>query len=86
MNRAWHEGTGYSDDELAARRFGDLVHPDSRARCADVMARAQAGETLAHVELILVTAGGHPDHGRGQHELHRQRRTARSCSGGSIAT
>ena len=40
-----------------ALRFLDLVHPDSRDRYVDVVARAQAGETLGHVELVLVTAG-----------------------------
>ena len=54
VNRAWHEGTGYSDTELAALRFGDLVHPESKARYAEVMARALAGETLTHVELTLM--------------------------------
>jgi PAS domain S-box-containing protein len=60
VNRAWHEGTGYSDSELAALRFGDLVHPESRPRCAEVMARALAGETLTHVELTLVPRSGIP--------------------------
>ncbi len=54
VNRAWHEGIGYSDPELAALRFGDLVHPESAARYAEVLARALAGETLTHVELTLV--------------------------------
>ena len=60
VNRAWHEGTGYSDTELAALRFGDLVHPDSKARCAEVMERALAGETLTHVELTLMPRSGIP--------------------------
>jgi PAS domain S-box-containing protein len=60
VNRAWHEGTGYSDTELAALRFGDLVHLESRARCAEVMERALAGETLTHVELTLVPRSGVP--------------------------
>jgi PAS domain S-box-containing protein len=60
VNRAWHEGTGYNDTELAALRFGDLVHSESRARCAEVMQRALAGETLTHVELTLVPRSGVP--------------------------
>ncbi|MFL5518628.1 MAG: response regulator [Gemmatimonadales bacterium] len=60
VNRAWHEGTGYSDTELAALRFGDLVHPESRARCAEVMERALAGETLTHVELTLMPRSAVP--------------------------
>jgi PAS domain S-box-containing protein len=60
VNRAWHEGTGYSDTELTALRFGDLVHSDSKARCAEVMERALAGETLTHVELTLMPRSGIP--------------------------
>ena len=47
----------HSDTELTALRFGDLVHSDSKARCAEVMERALAGETLTHVELTLVPEG-----------------------------
>jgi len=60
VNRAWREAIGYADDALARLRFIDLVHPDSHDRYVDVVARAQAGETLEHVELLLVTAAGVP--------------------------
>ena len=60
VNRAWHEGTGYSDTELTALRFRDLVHSESKARCAEVMERALAGETLTHVELTLMPRSGIP--------------------------
>jgi PAS domain S-box-containing protein len=59
-NRAWHDAIGLDAEELAGRRFLDLVHPDSRERYLDVVARAEAGETLTHVELTLVTAAGTP--------------------------
>jgi PAS domain S-box-containing protein len=55
VNRAWHRAIGLSDAELSRRGFLDLVHPDSRQRYQDVVARALAGETLTHVELVLVT-------------------------------
>ena len=60
VNRAWHDAIGLDDAGLAGRRFVDLVHPDSRDRYLDVVTRAQAGETLTHVELSLVTASGAP--------------------------
>jgi two-component system, cell cycle sensor histidine kinase and response regulator CckA len=60
VNRAWREAIGHADDALARLRFLDLVHADSRERYLDVVARAQAGETLGHVELQLVTAAGVP--------------------------
>jgi PAS domain S-box-containing protein len=60
VNRAWHEAIGFSDEVLAGRRFLDLVHPDSRTRYLEVVARAEAGDTLGHVDLVLVTAAGVP--------------------------
>ena len=60
VNRAWHESIGVSDAALRHRRFLDLVHPDSRGRYAEVVERALAGETMNHVELVLVTAAGLP--------------------------
>ena len=60
VNRAWHEAMGLSDEQLAGRRFPDLVHPDSRDRYLDVVARAEAGEPIGQVDLILVSAAGMP--------------------------
>jgi PAS domain S-box-containing protein len=54
VNRAWHDGTGYTDAELAGRRFGDLLDPESRAHYAEVVRRALAGETPTRVELVLL--------------------------------
>ena len=60
VNPAWHEAMGTTDDSLAARRFRDLVHPDSRDRYQELVARAKAGEILGHVELTLLTTAGTP--------------------------
>jgi two-component system cell cycle sensor histidine kinase/response regulator CckA len=60
VNRAWHDGIGYTDADLAGHRFLELVHADSRDRYLDIVARALAGETLNHVELVLVTRSGAP--------------------------
>ncbi|MGH7528687.1 MAG: PAS domain S-box protein, partial [Gemmatimonadales bacterium] len=58
VNRAWHDGIGYADTELASRNFLDIVHPDSHDRYREVIQRVLAGETLTHVELSLVTSAG----------------------------
>ncbi|HEY7480571.1 MAG TPA: PAS domain S-box protein [Gemmatimonadales bacterium] len=60
VNPAWEHSIGMSEAELRRRRFLDVVHPDSRERYAEVVARALTGETLTHVELVLVTAAGAP--------------------------
>ena len=59
VNSAWHDAIGLSDAELH-RGFLEVVHPDSRERYAEVVGRALAGETLTHVELVLVTGSGSP--------------------------
>jgi PAS domain S-box-containing protein len=60
VNRAWRDAIGNPGGELRSRRFLDVVHPDSRERYAAVVGRALSGETLTHVELVLITAEGMP--------------------------
>jgi PAS domain S-box-containing protein len=60
VNRAWHHAIGLSGAEVDHGGFLDVVHPDSRERYQEVVERALAGETLTHVELVLVTSGGTP--------------------------
>ncbi|HEU5040643.1 MAG TPA: PAS domain S-box protein [Gemmatimonadales bacterium] len=59
-NRAWRDRVGYGDGDLASRRFLDVVHPSSREYYREVVGRALRGETLTHVELVLVTSDGAP--------------------------
>jgi two-component system, cell cycle sensor histidine kinase and response regulator CckA len=58
VNRAWHHTIGYTDADLAGRSFLELVHPDSRDRYLRVVGRVLAGETVNHVELVMVTRSG----------------------------
>jgi two-component system, cell cycle sensor histidine kinase and response regulator CckA len=58
VNRAWHHVMGYTDADLSGRLFLDLVHPDSRHRYLEIVSRALAGETVNHVDLVLVTRSG----------------------------
>ena len=60
VNRAWQEVIGFTDAELAGRRFHDVVHAGSRERYDELQARALAGETLTQAELTLVTSEGIP--------------------------
>jgi PAS domain S-box-containing protein len=60
VNPAWHQAMGTTDESLASTRFPDLVHPESRERYQSVVDRAKAGETLGHVDLILLTGTGIP--------------------------
>jgi PAS domain S-box-containing protein len=60
VNKAWYERVGYTDPELRRLRFLDVVHPDCRDLYQGIAARVQAGETVDHVELTLLTCGGAP--------------------------
>lgn len=58
VNQAWTEVVGYSDDELKRFNFEDVVHPDSREHYRAISRRVRAGETVDHVELVLLTGSG----------------------------
>ncbi|MGH7519332.1 MAG: PAS domain S-box protein [Gemmatimonadales bacterium] len=58
VNRAWHDATGYSDEELRRMRLADLVQPEQYASLADAYARVLAGETVGHLDLAFLTRGG----------------------------
>jgi PAS domain S-box-containing protein len=60
VNAAWHQAMGSSDESLLIRRFPELLHPESLDRYHEVLARARAGETLGHVDLVLLTSTGAP--------------------------
>ena len=72
----------------AAGRCGfiDVVHPESRERYAEAAGAGAGGETLDHVELVLVTSGGRSHHRRGEPQLHLQGRRARDDARASTAT
>ncbi len=58
VNRAWHDATGYSDEELRRMRLADLVQPEQYACLADAYARVLAGETVGHLDLTFLTREG----------------------------
>jgi PAS domain S-box-containing protein len=58
VNRAWHNATGYSDDELRRMCLADLVQPEQHASLSDAYARVLAGETVSHLDLTFLTCDG----------------------------
>jgi two-component system cell cycle sensor histidine kinase/response regulator CckA len=60
VNKAWQEGTRYSEHEIARMQLLDIVHPENRAHFSEVLRRVLAGERLDHVELVLVPKAGTP--------------------------
>jgi two-component system cell cycle sensor histidine kinase/response regulator CckA len=60
VNQAWKDGTGYGEDEIGRMQLLDIVHPDSRARYAEVLQQVLQGDRLDHVELVFVPKTGTP--------------------------
>jgi two-component system cell cycle sensor histidine kinase/response regulator CckA len=58
VNKAWTDLVGYSDDELRRLRFEDVVHPESVDLYRAISRRVREGETVDHVELVLLTSSG----------------------------
>jgi PAS domain S-box-containing protein len=58
INPAWERLLGYSREELLARPFATLIHPDDLPAAGDVIAAMQAGEPLQRFEDRLVKADG----------------------------
>src|SRR5579885_2385899 len=61
VNPRFCQITGYDADELLARRFADITHPDDRAADLDLYRRLQSGELPSYtLEKRYVTRDGHP--------------------------
>ena len=58
VNRAWRETLGYSEDEIPGLSLMDVIHPDSKAHCAETFQRVMAGEDTRRVEATFVAKDG----------------------------
>jgi PAS domain S-box-containing protein len=58
VNPAWRETLGYSEEEIGGLSFMDIIHPDSKAHCAELFERVMAGERVDHIEAMFVTKEG----------------------------
>lgn len=50
VNPTWHTALGYSDEELKAQPFVDLIHPDDRAGTIETIMKIMAGAAPAYIE------------------------------------
>ncbi|HKH83111.1 MAG TPA: PAS domain S-box protein [Gemmatimonadales bacterium] len=60
VNRAWVDGTGYGEEEIARMQLMDVVHPESRAFYGEVLQRVLQGDRADHFELVFVPKAGAP--------------------------
>jgi len=60
VNRAWVDGTGYGEEEIARMQLMDVVHAESRAFYGEVLQRVLQGDRADHFELVFVPKAGAP--------------------------
>lgn len=58
VNRRWRETLGYSNENLSKMTLFDVIHPESRAHCAEVLERVLRGATVERVEAIFKAKDG----------------------------
>jgi PAS domain S-box-containing protein len=60
INPSWSRQLGRSNDELLARPFADIIHPDDLAVTGDVVAALRSGRAVHQFHVRLLTADGTP--------------------------
>ena len=58
VNRAWKEVLGYTDEEVEALTFFQILAPGCRERCKKEFFRILDGETLPALEVDFIAADG----------------------------
>jgi PAS domain S-box-containing protein len=60
VNPAWSRLLGRSDEDLLAKPFSEIVHPDDLPTTADVLAKLSRGEPVHQFHVRLLKADGAP--------------------------
>jgi len=71
VNAAWRNTLGYSDAELEQVTILDIVHPDQRKHCEDMLGRVMDGKEVAELQTIFITKDGREVMVEGSTNLHR---------------
>jgi PAS domain S-box-containing protein len=58
VNNAWKQVLGYSDEEVAAMSFMDIIHPDEQEHCKDLFERIMRGEEVEELRTAFVAKDG----------------------------
>lgn len=59
VNRAWLKTLGYTQKDLVDLSLSDVLDPDSRLHCGEILQKVLAGEDVGRVEAKFVTREGH---------------------------
>lgn len=58
VNKAWLDTLGYTEAELSSLNLFDVIHPDSRAHCQELMAEVVSGKPVHGIEAAFLTKDG----------------------------
>lgn len=58
VNRAWLKTLGYTAEDVQRLTVFDVIHPDSRDHCRQIMQRLTAGQPAAFIETVFQTSDG----------------------------
>jgi PAS domain S-box-containing protein len=59
VNRTWCETLGHTEAEAPGLTMFDILHPDSRTHCLELLQRVFSGEHIERIEATLTTKTGH---------------------------
>jgi PAS domain S-box-containing protein len=57
-NRAWHETLGYSREDLKVISLFDVIHPESKEHCNELLKRLMSGKKIDRIEALFRTKSG----------------------------
>ncbi len=58
VNKAWKKTLGYSDEDLKTLRIFDIIHPDCKLKCHDMLDQVMSGTPLYGIEVQFKTKNG----------------------------
>ena len=65
VNHAWLETLGYSEEDLPHLHLMDVIHPDCRAHCEQILQQLGAGPSALALETTFLSKSGRPIHVEG---------------------
>ncbi|MFC2038995.1 PAS domain S-box protein [Chloroflexota bacterium] len=58
VNNAWRRVLGYSEEEIRNLNYLDIIHPDSKNHCMELLDKVFSGETVNSIKAVLIAKNG----------------------------
>jgi PAS domain S-box-containing protein len=58
VNKSWLDTLGYTEADLASLNLFDIIHPDSKEHCREMMAEVAKGKPARNIETTFLTKDG----------------------------